>query len=43
MFMQTVKKHFVAGLHCRWLVQDYHVETPEVRTVMPKRFPDDTL
>lgn len=43
MFVQAVKKHFIAGPHRRGLVQHHHVEAPEDRMGVPKGFPDDPL
>ncbi len=43
MFVQAVKKHFIAGPHRRGLIQHHHVETPEYLKGVPKGFPDDPL
>ena len=43
MLMQAVKKCLVAGSHRSRLVQDNHIKTFKVRTMVPKRFPDDPL
>jgi len=43
MFVQAVKKRLVAGPHRGRLVQDDHVEARKIRTMVPKRFPDDSL
>ncbi len=43
MFVQAVKKHFIAGTHRRGLVQHYDVEAAEDLLGVPKGFPDDPL
>ena len=43
MFLQAVKERLVVGPRCRGLVNDYDVETFEVRTMRPEGFPDNPL
>lgn len=43
MFMQAVKKRFVAGSLCCRLVQDNDIEAFKGRTMVSKRFPGYSL